>query len=98
MTASDADVAVSLHEVILNASHMVGAALGGPLPATGWAGARCGVNAASYRAPLLVLLIHKPAYVTAAPGGTTARKGRTFAGLRDWRAPSSRRVLVADIA
>ena len=74
--------AVSLYEVILNVSRILGPALGGALLATVGAAACCAVNAASYGAPLLVLLLHKPAYVTAAPGGTTVRKGQTFADLR----------------
>ena len=74
--------AVSLYEVILNASRVVGPALGGVLLATVGAAACYGANAAAYVAPLLVLLIHKPAYVTRATGGTTARKGQVFADLR----------------
>jgi MFS family permease len=74
--------AVSLYEVILNVSRVVGPALGGALLATVGAAACCAVNAASYLAPLLVLLLHKPAYVTRETGGTTARKGQTFADIR----------------
>jgi hypothetical protein len=33
-------------------------------------------------APLVVLLIHRPAYVTAAPASNAARKAQTFADLR----------------
>ena len=43
----------------------------------------CAVNAASYLAPLLVLLLHKPAPATAAAGRTAPAKGRTSAGLLD---------------
>jgi MFS family permease len=74
--------AVSLYEVILNVSRVVGPALGGALLATVGAAACCGVNAASYVAPLFVLLMHKPAYVTRATDGTTALKGQTLADLR----------------
>jgi MFS family permease len=74
--------AVSLYEVIMNASRVVGPALGGALLVTVGTAACCGVNAACYGAPLLVLLRHKPAYVTTAPGGTAVRKGQTFADLR----------------
>jgi MFS family permease len=73
--------AISLYEVILNVSRVVGPALGGALLATVGAAACCAVNAASYVAPLIVLLLHKPAHVTAAPGGTTARGEHVFAGL-----------------
>jgi transmembrane secretion effector len=73
--------AVSLYEVILDVSRVAGPALGGALLATVGVAACCAVNAASYGAPLLVLLLHKPAYVTAAPGGTVG-KGQTFADLR----------------
>lgn len=74
--------AISLYEVIMNASRVVGPALGGALLATVGAAACYGVNAAAYVAPLLVLLMHKPAYVTRATDGTTARKGQAFADLR----------------
>jgi MFS family permease len=74
--------AISLYEVILNVSRVVGPALGGALLATVGAGACCAVNAAAYGAPLIVLLRHKPAHVTAAPGGNTAREARVFADLR----------------
>jgi MFS family permease len=74
--------AVSLYEVILNVSRVAGPALGGVLLATAGAGACCAVNAASYGAPLIVLLLHKPAYVTALSGAAAARKGKTFADLR----------------
>ena len=74
--------AISLYEVILNVSRVVGPALGGVLLATTGAAACCGVNGASYGAPLLVLLLHKPAYVTATPGGATVRKAQTVTDLR----------------
>lgn len=74
--------AVSLYEVIINASRVLGPAVGGALLATTGAAVCCGVNAASYGAPLVVLLLHKPAYATAVPRGGTARKARTFADLR----------------
>jgi MFS family permease len=74
--------AVSLYEVILNVSRVAGPALGGVLLATVGAGTCCAVNAASYAAPLIVLLLHKPAYVTPVRGAETASKGQTFADLR----------------
>src|ERR1700761_3229734 len=74
--------AVRLYEVILNASRVVGPAIGGALLATVGAAACYGVNAAAYVAPLFVLLMHEPAYATRATGGTTARKGQALADLR----------------
>jgi MFS family permease len=74
--------AVSLYEVILSVSRVVGPALGGALLATVGAAACCAVNAASYGAPLLVLLVHKPAYVAAVPGETMVSQRQTRADLR----------------
>lgn len=74
--------AISLYEVILNVSRVVGPALGGALLATVGAAACCAVNAASYGAPLIVLLLHKPAHVPPSPGGTTVREEHVFADLR----------------
>ena len=71
--------AVSLYEVILNVSRVAGPALGGALLATTGAAACCAVNAASYGAPLIVLILHKPAHVS---GGRAVSKGQTFADLR----------------
>jgi MFS family permease len=69
--------AVSLYEVILSVSRVAGPALGGALLATTGAAACCAVNAASYVAPLIVLLIHKPAASV-----STVSKGQTLADLR----------------
>jgi MFS family permease len=69
--------AVSLYEVILSVSRIAGPALGGALLATVGAAACCAANAASYLAPLVVLLLHKPAYATA----VRVRKGQTLADL-----------------
>lgn len=74
--------AVSLYEVILSVSRVAGPALGGALLATVGAAACCAVNAASYAAPLIVLLLHKPAYASAQPGDVTARPGQIVADLR----------------
>jgi MFS family permease len=70
--------AVSLYEVIINVSRVAGPALGGLLLATVGATACCGVNAASYGAPLLVLILHKPAF----HGERTVRGGQVCADLR----------------
>jgi MFS family permease len=74
--------AVSLYEVILSVSRVAGPALGGALLATTGAAACCAVNAASYLAPLIVLLLHKPAYAMAARDRPAAGQGQIRAGLR----------------
>ncbi len=51
--------AVSLNEVVLNASRVVGPALGGLLLATEGVTACCIANAASFVPPLVVLLVHR---------------------------------------
>jgi MFS family permease len=70
--------AVSLFEVIINGSRVAGPALGGLLLATVGAASCCAVNAASYGAPLLVLILHKPAF----HGERTVRSGQVSADLR----------------
>src|SRR5580698_4982353 len=55
--------AVSLYEVVLNISRVVGPAVGGVLLATVGVGACCALNAASYLQPLFVLLRHRPPHV-----------------------------------
>jgi MFS family permease len=82
--------AVSLYEVILNTSRVVGPAVGGALLATLGAAACCAVNAACYVPPLLVLLKHRPSHAVAARLAPTARKkpatGQLRAGVRyAWR-------------
>ena len=52
--------AVSLYEVVLNVSRVVGPGVGGALLATVGVGACCALNAASYLQPLFVLLRHRP--------------------------------------
>jgi MFS family permease len=81
--------AVSLYEVVLNISRVVGPSVGGVLLATVGVGACCALNAASYLQPLFVLLRHRPQH--AAPGPTALRAGQAppgqlRAGLRyAWR-------------
>jgi MFS family permease len=52
--------AVGLYEVIINASRVIGPATGGVVLAVAGVAACCFVNAASYAAPLLVLLRFRP--------------------------------------
>jgi MFS family permease len=74
--------AISLNEVVLNTSRIVGPALGGALLATVGVSACYAVNAASYVIPLLVLLTHRA--VNRAGSGTTVPKGRrSGVSLRD---------------
>jgi MFS family permease len=74
--------AVSLFEVIINTSRVVGPATGGLLLATLGASACCAVNAASYLVPLGVLLVsHAATRAVPAVAGTRA-PGQLRAGLR----------------
>jgi MFS family permease len=87
--------AVSLYEVVLNISRVVGPGVGGALLATVGVAACCALNAASYLQPLYVLLRHRPGPPAALPASraagpaTSARKappGQLRAGLRyAWR-------------
>ncbi|MGD0704879.1 MAG: MFS transporter [Trebonia sp.] len=81
--------AVSLYEVVLNISRVVGPGVGGALLATVGVAACCALNAASYLQPLVVLLRHRPRHAAAAPAAPAARKappGQLRAGLRyAWR-------------
>ena len=81
--------AVSLYEVVLNISRVVGPSVGGVLLATVGVGACCALNAASYLQPLFVLLRHRPQHAAqgpAAPGTRKAPPGQLRAGLRyAWR-------------
>ena len=81
--------AVSLYEVVLNISRVVGPGVGGALLATVGVAACCALNAASYLQPLFVLLRHRPHDTAAVPAAPTVRKtppGQLRAGLRyGWR-------------
>src|ERR1700722_6988610 len=81
--------AVSLYEVVLNISRVVGPAVGGVLLATVGVGACCALNAASYLQPLFVLLRHRPQHPAAGPAAARTGKappGQLRAGLRyAWR-------------
>lgn len=88
--------AVSLYEVILNASRVVGPAAGGLLLTLSGPTACFAANAASYLAPLLVLWRYRPA--TSGPASTAPRRrGAAREGLRYvWSTPVLRAcVLVA---
>ncbi|GEA89620.1 MFS transporter [Cellulomonas cellasea] len=89
--------AVSLYEVILNASRVVGPAVGGVLLTLSGPTACFAANAASYLAPLLVLWRYPPATSGPAPGTAPRRRGAAREGLRYvWSTPVLRScVLVA---
>lgn len=90
--------AVSLYEVILNTSRVLGPALGGVILAFLGAGACILVNAASYLAPLAVLLAQKSAVANVAKtteSGRERSRGAARAGLRyAWSVPSIRACLL----
>lgn len=96
--------AVSLYEVILNSSRVLGPALGGLLLALAGPGACVLANAASFLGPLAVLLLTKAAVapdgpdvpdVTDVPAARTQRRGATRAGLRyAWSVPTIRSCLL----
>ena len=99
--------AVSLYEVILNTSRVLGPALGGVMLTVSGPGACVLVNAASFLAPLAVLLALRPdRQATAAQPrpsrgsqasktSKTSRRGATRAGLRyAWSVPAIRSCLL----
>jgi len=73
--------AVSLNEVVLNASRVLGPALGGLLLATAGVTACCVVNAVSFVPPLLVLIAHRHMATPARPPADH-RSDHFSAGLR----------------
>lgn len=80
--------AVSLYEVILNASRVLGPAVGGVLLSLSGPTACFAANAASYVAPLLVLWRYRPEVSGPAPGAEPRRQGAARAGLRYvWSTP-----------
>lgn len=82
--------AVSLYEVILNLSRVLGPAVGGALLVTAGAAACVLANALSYLAPLIVLLCFRPAAATRPGGEDVEGAGRPSAweGVRyAWSQP-----------
>lgn len=88
--------AVSLYEVILNASRVLGPAAGGAMLATAGVAACCFLNAASYVAPLVVLASARAARAPRREPGVDARRpGQFRAGLRyAWSNPPIRITLL----
>ncbi|WP_377266922.1 MFS transporter [Peterkaempfera sp. SMS 1(5)a] len=90
--------AVSLYEVILNTSRVLGPALGGAVLVTLGAGACVLVNAISFLVPLAVLLLQRPAAAPAVHERRTApadRRGAARAGLHyAWSVPAIRSCLL----
>ncbi|QMU68782.1 MFS transporter [Streptacidiphilus sp. P02-A3a] len=89
--------AVSLYEVILNTSRVLGPALGGVVLVLFGAAACVLVNALSFLAPLAVLLRYRPAFDAdrARPAAPPGRRGAARAGLRyAWSVPPIRCCLL----
>lgn len=85
--------AISLNEVVLNVSRVLGPAAGGALLATVGVSACCILNAASYVPPLLVLLAH-PKGTTPPPRDPSVKRDHFLLGLRyAWRNPAIRTSL-----
>ncbi|WP_069467567.1 MFS transporter, partial [Actinacidiphila rubida] len=85
--------AVALNEVVLNASRVLGPALGGAVLGTAGVAWCCVLNALSFLPPLAVVLRHRPATAReqAAPGPGESKAG----GLRyAWRDPAIRACLM----
>jgi MFS family permease len=84
--------AVALNEVVLNASRVLGPAVGGAVLATLGVPACCLLNAASFLPPLVVLLVHRTGHRAAA---TAPRHASRTGGLRyAWGDPAIRTCLV----
>ena len=87
--------AVSLNEVVINASRVVGPAAGGLLLATAGVSACIWANAASFVPSLIVLLVHRR--ISASPHGDaeTPHDGRFLVGWRyAWRHSTIRLALL----
>ncbi len=72
--------AVSLNEVVLNASRVVGPALGGLLLATEGVTACCVANAVSFVPPLVVLIIHR--HLASPVRAASTQRDHVMRGLR----------------
>jgi MFS family permease len=89
--------AVSLYEVIINLSRVVGPAVGGSLLAISGPAACVLVNAISFLAPLAVLLHYRPAEAEKEPEPEQGRAGRpsAMAGMRyAWSQPLLRACML----
>ena len=87
--------AVSLYEVMLNASRVIGPGLGGALLVVDGPAACFLVNALSFMPPLAVLVVHRPYRAAPAADVALARRGGAMAGLRyAWSVPEIRACLV----
>ena len=87
--------AVSLNEVVINASRVVGPALGGLLLATAGVSACCWANAASFVPSLVVLILHRHAAVPRRLAHPEGRDARFLVGWRyAWRHPTIRVTLL----
>jgi MFS family permease len=83
--------AVSLNEVVLNASRVLGPAVGGILLVTSGVSACFFFNAVTFVPPLLVLLVHRSATSVTPESPRTARAGQVRDGLRyAWGTPAIR--------
>lgn len=83
--------AIALNEVVLNASRVLGPALGGAVLGTLGVAACCVVNALSFVPPLAVVLRHRPeSAAAAAPRGESKGGGLRYA----WRNPRIRACLL----
>ncbi|MEV8516362.1 MFS transporter [Dactylosporangium sp. NPDC051484] len=83
--------AIALNEVVLNASRVLGPALGGLVLGTLGVAACCVLNALSFLPPLRVVLRHRPERGAPAPQRTESKGG----GLRyAWNNPTIRACLV----
>ena len=84
--------AIALNEVVLNASRVLGPALGGAVLGTLGVAACCVVNAVSFVPSLIVVLRHRPERTAAA---ATVRGDAKVGGLRyAWSNPTIRACLV----
>ena len=87
--------AVSLNEVVLNASRVLGPAVGGVLLVTAGVSACFFVNAATFLPPLVVLLMYRSTASVNAKAARTAGRGQVRAGLRyAWGTPAIRVCLI----
>jgi predicted MFS family arabinose efflux permease len=87
--------AVSLNEVVLNASRVLGPAFGGVLLVTAGVSACFFFNAATFLPPLVVLLMCRSTASVTPEAVRTARPGQVRAGLRcAWGSPAIRICLI----